>query len=187
MPDFLIIPVDHLYAGPILAEYIASNLELPDSTVVVSPDVGGVVRARSFAEYLGKPIAIIVKRRPEPNKSEVMEVIGDVDGKTAILFDDMIDTGGSIISGANALLQRGAKEVYAACTHPVLSGNASQRLLDSDIKKVFVTDTIPLANKNNDGKFEVVSVADLLASAIMRIHSESSVSELFSSTWKAQS
>ena len=184
---FFDIPVDNLYAGPIIAEYLAKNLEIGPDTVVVSPDVGGVPRARSLAEYLGTPIAIIVKRRPEPNKCEVVEVIGDVAGKTAIMLDDMIDTGGSIVGGANALLQRGAKEVYAACTHGVLSGEAPDRLAASPIKKVIITDTIPLADKKRDSKIEVVSVADLLANAIRRIHDDESVSEIFSKHWKGQS
>ena len=183
---FFDLPVDHLYAGPIIAEHMKNNMQL-DNVVIVSPDVGGVTRARSFAEFLGAPIAIIVKRRPEPNRCEVMEVIGDVDGKTAILIDDMIDTGGSIISGAEALFERGASDVYAACTHGVLSGGAPQKLIDSQIKSIITTDTIPLPDKERDGKIIVVSVADLLADAIARIHGEGSVSEIFSKHWKGQS
>jgi ribose-phosphate pyrophosphokinase len=183
---FFDIPVDHLYAGPIIAEYIKEKIPLGNA-VVVSPDVGGVTRARALAEVLGTPIAIIVKRRPEPNKAEVTEIIGDVNGKTAIMFDDMIDTGGSVIHGAEALLERGAAEVYAACTHGVLSGGAPERLAASPIKRVIVTDTIPLASQDTSGKIVSVSVAGLLADAIGRIHSESSVSEIFSKVWKAQS
>lgn len=183
---FFDIPVDHLYAGPIIADYLAnSGIDL-SNTVVVSPDVGGVPRATALAEVLGTPLAIVVKRRPEPNKSEVMELIGDVTGKTCIMFDDMIDTGGSIINGAEALLTRGAKEIYAACTHGVLSGGAPERLLQSSIKKVIITDTIPLAEDKRNGKFVVVSVAGLLADAIMRIHKEGSVSELFVDYWKGR-
>lgn len=178
---FFDIPVDHLYAGPIIAEYIK---KIPlGNAVVVSPDVGGVTRARALAEVLGTPIAIIVKRRPEPNKAEVTEIIGDVGGKTAIMFDDMIDTGGSVIQGAEALLRRGAAEVYAACTHGVLSGGACEKLMASPIKKVIVTDTIL---QDAGGKIVSVSVAGLLADAIQRIHSESSVSEIFSKVWKAR-
>lgn len=184
---FFDIPVDHLYAGPIIGDYLRRNVPMGDSTVVVSPDVGGVNRARALAEFLGKPLAIIVKRRPEPNQSEVMEVIGDVHNKTAIIIDDMIDTGGSVIAGANALLERGAREVYAACTHPVFSGNAAERLLASPIKKIIVTDTIPLPPEKRDSKIEVVSVSGILADAIKRIHLEGSVSELFSEHWKGQS
>lgn len=182
---FFDIPMDHLYAGPIIAEYVTQNIPL-DNAVVVSPDVGGVTRARALAEVLGTPIAIIVKRRPEPNKAEVTELIGDVAGRTAIMFDDMIDTGGSVIHGAEALIQRGAKEVYAACTHGVLSGGAPERLIASPIKQVIITDTIPLPDKH-DGKIVSVSVAGLLADAIKRIHNECSVSEIFSKVWKAQS
>ncbi|MCE5315486.1 MAG: ribose-phosphate pyrophosphokinase [Armatimonadota bacterium] len=180
-------PVDNLYAGPIIAEYIRKNITVDENTVVVSPDVGGVPRARALAEALGTPIAIIVKRRPEPNKTEVKQVIGDVSGKTAIMLDDMIDTGGSIISGANALLERGSKEVYAACTHGVLSGDAPEKLVASAIKKIIITDTIPLAQERRNGKIEVVSMADILADAIMRIHDDRSVSDIFDKAWKAQS
>lgn len=184
---FFDLPVDHLYAGPIIADYLISGKMVDEQSVVVSPDVGAVTRARALAELLGTPIAIIVKRRPEPNKCEVMEVIGDVQGKTAIMIDDMIDTGGSIISGAKALLELGAKKVYAACTHGILSGGAPEKLLASPIEKVIVTDTIPLANDQRDDKIAVVSVAGLLADAIKRIHAEGSVSEIFSTRWKGQS
>ncbi|MGI6295034.1 MAG: ribose-phosphate diphosphokinase [Armatimonadota bacterium] len=182
---FFDIPVDHLYSGPIIAGHIKENIPL-DNAVVVSPDVGGVTRARALAEVLGTPIAIIIKRRPEPNRAEVTEIIGDVAGKTAIMFDDMIDTGGSIISGAEALLARGTSEVYAACTHGLLSGNAVERLAASPIKKLIMTDTIPLP-PGADGKIAVVSVSELLADAIQRIHSESSISEIFDKVWKARS
>lgn len=181
---FFDIPVDNLYAGPIIAEYLKSHVEIDENTVVVSPDVGGVTRARALAEVLGTPIAIIVKRRPEPNKSEVVEIIGDIKGKRAIMFDDMIDTGGSIINGAQALLDRGATEVYAACTHGVLSGDAPERIKASPIKKLFVTDTIPLDEDRRNGKIVVVTIAKLLADAIRRIHEEGSVSQIFSETWK---
>lgn len=184
---FFDIPVDHLYAGPIIAGYLKENVPMGDSTVVVSPDVGGVTRARALAEFLGKPLAIIVKRRPQPNTSEVMEIIGDVHGKTAIIIDDLIDTGGSVISGANALLERGASEVYVACTHAVFSGDAAERLLASPIKKIIITDTVPPASERRDSKIEVVSVSGMLADAIKRIHLEGSVSELFSEHWKGQS
>jgi ribose-phosphate pyrophosphokinase len=184
---FFDLPVDHLYAGPLIADHLVDNLKIGKDTVVVSPDVGAVTRARALAELLGTPIAIVVKRRPEPNQCEVMEVIGDVEGKIAIMIDDMIDTGGSIIGGANALLDRGAKKVYAACTHGILSGGAPERLLASPIEQVIVTDTIPLPDDKRDGKIVVVSVAGLLADAIKRIHDEGSVSELFSARWKGQS
>ncbi len=184
---FFDIPVDHLYAGPIIANYLKANVPMGDSTVVVSPDVGGVTRARALAEFLDKPLAIIVKRRPEPNRSEVMEIIGDISGKTAVVIDDLIDTGGSVISGAKALLEHGAKEVYVACSHAVFSGDAAERLLASPIKKIIITDTIPLAEEKRNGKIDVVSVSGVLADAIKRIHLEGSVSELFSKHWKGQS
>ena len=183
---FFDIPADHLYAGPIIADYLVKNVPV-EGAVVVSPDVGGVARARALAEFLGTPLAIIAKRRPAPNQSEVIEVIGDVSGRTAIIIDDLIDTGGSVIGGANELLARGAREVYVGCTHAVFSGDASQRLLDSSIKKIIVTDTIPLPEEKRDSKIVVVSVAGLLADAIQRIHTEGSVSELFSTHWKGQS
>ena len=181
---FFDIPVDHLYAGPIIGEYLMGLISDPEQAVVVSPDVGGVSRARALAEFLGTKLAIIVKRRPEPNKSVVMEVIGDVAGKTVIMIDDLIDTGGSMINGANALIDRGAKQVYAACSHGVLSGDAPERMLASPISKLIITDTIPLAPEKRDSKIQVVSIAGLLADAISHIHDGTSVSGLFSEHWK---
>ena len=181
---FFDIPVDNLYAGPIIAKYITENLDTSEDTVVVSPDVGGVSRAQALAEYLGTPMAIIVKRRPEPNKCEVVQIIGDVKGKRAIMIDDIIDTAGSLVNGANALLERGAKEVYGACTHAVLSGPAMERISNSPITSLIVTDTIPLSQKAKDcGKIKVVSVADLIANAINNIHYDKSVSNIFSKHW----
>ncbi|TCS74459.1 ribose-phosphate pyrophosphokinase [Effusibacillus lacus] len=174
---FFDIPVDHLYAEPILADYFKSkNLE---DVVIVSPDMGGVTRARSMAERLGAPIAIIDKRRPEPNVAEVMNVIGNIDGKTAIMIDDMIDTAGTITHGAKALIELGAREVYACCTHPVFSGPAIQRLNDSVLKEVVVTNSIVLGEDKQSSKIVVRSVAKLIADAILRIHNEESVSLLF--------
>ena len=180
---FFDIPVDHLPAGPIIAEYLVKKgLSMADA-VVVSPDVGGGVRARALAEMLGTPIAIIAKRRPEPNHAEVIEIIGDVQGRTAVMIDDMIDTGGSITYGATELKSRGASKVYACCTHPVLSGNAVRNLEAAPIEEVVVTDTIPLDSKKQNGKITVLSVAPLLANAIARIHRDQSVSELFREYW----
>jgi ribose-phosphate pyrophosphokinase len=176
---FFDIPVDHLYAGPLIADELAKRGLGDGNTVVVSPDVGGVARARALAEHLGTPIAIIVKRRPEANKVEIMEIIGDVSGKVCIMIDDMIDTGGSIVQGAAALVERGAKEVHACCTHGVLSGDAINRIEGSVLKSVLTTDTIPMPPHKLDGKIEVISVAPLLGDAIRRIHMDSSVSELF--------
>ena len=175
---FFDIPVDPLQASPILAEYIKNNLNL-DNSVVVSPDVGGVARARAFASRLHLPIAIIDKRRPAPNESEVMYIVGDVKGKTCIVIDDMIDTGGTLIKGADALLEEGAIEVYACATHPVFSGNAIENIKKSHIKKVIVTNTIRLDKDQLCDKIEVLSVAKLFAEAIDRVHNNRSVSELF--------
>jgi len=175
---FFDIPVDPLQASPILAEYIKNNLNL-DNSVVVSPDVGGVARARAFASRLHLPIAIIDKRRPAPNESEVMYIVGDVKGKTCIVIDDMIDTGGPLIKGVDALLEEGAIEVYACATHPVFSGNAIENIKKSHIKKVIVTNTIRLDKEQLCDKIEVLSVAKLFAEAIDRVHNNKSVSELF--------
>ncbi|MCR4430207.1 MAG: ribose-phosphate pyrophosphokinase [Tepidanaerobacteraceae bacterium] len=170
-------PVDHLLAVPILADYFRKK-QLSD-VVVVSPDLGGVTRARELANRIGASIAIIDKRRPEPNVAEVMNIIGKVEGKTVIMIDDMIDTAGTIILGAEALLERGAKEVYACCTHPVLSGSAVERLQQSPLKEVVVTNTIKLKDDKKSEKITVLSVAPLFAAAISRIHENMSVSTLF--------
>lgn len=170
-------PVDHLNANPLLAEYFkAKHLT---NAVVVSPDTGGVPRARALAERLGVDLAIIDKRRPEPNVAEVMNIIGNVEGKTAIMIDDLIDTGGTIVQGARALLQRGATEVYAACTHPVFSGAAYERLAESPFKEIVVTDTIPVKRELLGERLKTVSVAPLLAKAMIRIHEDLSVSKIF--------
>ncbi len=178
---FFKIPVDHLYGGPIIGRHlVADGFADQDDVVVVSPDVGGVGRARSLAEMLKAPIAIIAKRRPEPNKVDIVEIIGDVQGKRCVMIDDMIDTGGSIIQGAEALLKRGAQEVICCATHPVLSGNATQRLQDSVISKVITMDTIPITAGKEFPKLSVLPIAPLLGEAIKRIHQDQSVSTLFS-------
>ncbi|TYP51662.1 ribose-phosphate diphosphokinase [Thermosediminibacter litoriperuensis] len=174
---FFNFPVDHLMAVPILADYFRKK-EIAEA-VVVSPDLGGVTRAREFANRIGASIAIIDKRRPEPNKAEIMNIIGKVKDKTVIMIDDMIDTAGTITLGAQALLDQGAKEVYACCTHPVLSGPAIERLNASPIKEVVVTNTIPLRDHQKIEKIKVLSVATLFAEAIRRIHLHQSVSTLF--------
>lgn len=174
---FFDIPVDHLPGGPILADYlIRCHLE---NVVVVSPDVGGVTRARDLAERIGAPLAIIDKRRPEPNVAEINTVIGPVEGRTAILVDDIIDTAGTITKGADALIDFGATGVYVACTHPVLSGPAIERLRASVIKEVIVTNTIPIPLERRIAKIKVLSVAPLLGEAIIRVHEDLSVSKLF--------
>ncbi len=175
---FFTIPVDHLYAGPLIADYLRSR-DLGD-VVVVSPDVGGVGRAQALAQQIDATLAILVKRRPEPNRSEVTNVIGDVQGKTCVMIDDIIDTGGSIVGGADILRQRGADRVIVACSHAVLSGPAVERLeMASFIEQVIITDTISHPCDYLTPKFECLSVAPLLAEAIGRIHRGDSVSELF--------
>ncbi len=172
------VPVDHLYSTPVLVQYF--KRKLPKNLVVVSPDPGRVNRARAFAKRLGNvPIAIIDKRRPAPNVAEIVNVVGEVRNRTALIFDDMIDTGGSIIGAAQALIARQATRVFACATHPVLSGNAADKLLASPITKVVVTDTIPLDRSRLNEKIEVLTIAGLLADAIRRIHYGQSVSSLF--------
>jgi ribose-phosphate pyrophosphokinase len=174
---FFNIPVDHLLGVPILADYFKQKgLE---NIVVVSPDHGGVIRARRLAERLKAPIAIIDKRRPKPNVAEVMNIVGDVRGLKAIIIDDIIDTAGTITLAANALMEYGAEEVYACCTHPVFSGPAIDRIRDSAIKEMVVTDTIPLPEHKKLDKIKVLSIASLISNAITRVHNEQSVSKLF--------
>lgn len=175
---FFDIPIDHLMGVPILADYF-SNKELTGDIVVVSPDHGGVTRARKMAERLKAPIAIIDKRRPRPNVAEVMNIVGNIDGKVAILIDDIIDTAGTITLAANALVENGAKEVYACCTHPVLSGPAIERIQNSKIKELVVTNSISLPEEKKIEKIMNLSVAPLIGEAIIRIHEEQSVSTLF--------
>ena len=177
---FFDLPVDHLYAGPLIAEHLKTEGLYDGNTVVVSPDVGGVARARAMAEHLKTSIAIIAKRRPQPNQVEIMEIIGNVSGKVCIMIDDMIDTGGSIVQGAEALMERGATAVHACCTHGILSGTAISRIDCSQLRSLVVTDTIPLPISKQNPKIKVLSVAPLLADAIFRIHEDHSVSELFS-------
>lgn len=177
---FFDIPVDNLNSTPVMMDYILSK-NLTD-LIIVSPDVGGVTRARSFAKKLNAPIAIIDKRRPEHNKAEVMNIIGDIKGKTAILFDDMIDTAGTICAGAKSLHENGAKEIYAMCTHGILSEPAIERLNAAPIKEVIITNSIPFSEKRknyNVDKFTVLSLAKLLGDAINCIDQKGSMSKLF--------
>ncbi|UOB20460.1 ribose-phosphate diphosphokinase [Macrococcus armenti] len=177
---FFNIPIDHLMGVPILADYFDTKEEIDkDSIVVVSPDHGGVTRARKMADRLKAPIAIIDKRRPKPNVAEVMNIVGDINGKTAIIIDDIIDTAGTITLAAQALIDKGAKEVYACCTHPVLSGPAYQRITDSAIKELVVTNSILLPEENKPTKIKQLSVGELLAQAIVRVYEQESVSILF--------
>ncbi|WP_416197245.1 MAG: Ribose-phosphate pyrophosphokinase [Sporanaerobacter sp.] len=171
------IPVDHLVGVPILADYFKSIVD--EETVVVSPDLGGVARARNFANLLDLPIAIIEKRRPKANVSEVMNVIGDIEGKNVIIVDDIIDTAGTITKAAQVLKNFGALKVYACATHPILSGPAVERIDNSEIEKFVVTDTVPLSEEKKIDKIQVVSVAPIFAEAIKRIYGNESVSKLF--------
>ena len=175
---FFNIPVDHLYASPILLEHIR-KCDFKD-LVIVSPDAGGVERARAFAKRLNASLAIIDKRRERANVSEVMNVIGDVKGRETIILDDLIDTAGTTTQAASALKEKGAKKVLAACTHAVLSGPAIDRINNSVIEELIVTNTIPLDSKKEKcKKLKVLSIAPLLGEAIKRIHEESSISSLF--------
>ncbi|MBD0305163.1 MAG: ribose-phosphate pyrophosphokinase [Nitrospiraceae bacterium] len=175
---FFNIPVDHLYATPVLLDYISKGGG--EDLVVVSPDAGGVERARAFAKRLQANLAIIDKRREGPNHAQIMNIIGDVEGRNALLLDDMIDTAGTIVQGAKACADKGARRVWAGCTHPVLSGPALERLQVSCLTEVVVTNTIPLNGKEHQcPKLRVLSVAPLLGEAITRIHEEESVSSLF--------
>ncbi|MFD1030307.1 ribose-phosphate diphosphokinase [Metaplanococcus flavidus] len=177
---FFDILIDHLVAVPLLSEYFLneSGIDL-ENVIVVSPDHGGVTRARKMADRLKAPIAIIDKRRPRPNVAEVMNIVGNVEGKTAIIIDDIIDTAGTISIAASALIESGAKEVYACCTHPVLSGPAIQRIDDSVIKELIITNSIALPEEKNSPKIKQLSVAKLLAETIVRVHEQKSVSTLF--------
>lgn len=176
---FFDMPVDHLLGAPLLANYFLDNGIANEDTVVVSPDHGGVTRARKLAEFLKAPIAIIDKRRPKANVAEVMNIIGNVEGKKCILIDDMIDTAGTITLAAQALEDAGATEVYACCTHPVLSGPAIERIENSVMKKVIVTDSIQLTEDKMSDKIVQISVSELMGDAIKRIHENKSVSPLF--------
>jgi ribose-phosphate pyrophosphokinase len=174
------IPLDHLLGAPILAKYfVQRGFAEREDVVVVSPDLGSVTRARKFADKLHAPIAIIDKRRPKANVSEIMNIIGDIQGKTVILIDDMIDTAGTITNGANALVKMGAKEVYACCTHAVLSGPAIDRIKESAIKELVMLNTINLTEDKMIDKFKILSVAPVFAEAIKRIYEDISVSKLF--------
>ena len=174
------IPVDNLMGTPILAKYFIQNgFKDRDDVVVVAPDLGSVARSRKFADKLHAPIAIIDKRRPKANVSEVMNVIGDIKGKTCIMMDDIIDTAGTITNGANALVNLGAKDVYACCSHGVLSGPAIERINDSVIKKLITLNTINLPEEKKFEKLTILSVAPILAEAIKRIYEDVSVSKLF--------
>ncbi len=176
---FFDIPVDHLLAIPVILDYLKRN-NLLENIIVVSPDAGGTERARVFAKKINAPLAIVDKRRDAPNVSKVMHVIGDVKDKDALLIDDMIDTAGTITQAALALKEKGAKRVFATATHGVLSGPAIDRLNDSVLEKIIITDTIPIGDKKEKcPKIEILTVAHLLGEAIKRINEETSISSLF--------
>jgi ribose-phosphate pyrophosphokinase len=176
---FFDIPFDHLYAMPVLLEHMKENFP-PESTVIVSPDAGGVERARAYSKRHGAPLAIVDKRRPQPNVANVMNLIGEVKGLDAVLVDDMIDTAGTVTEAANALIEKGARSVSAYATHAVLSGPAIERIEASALKLLVVTDTVPLNEKGRAcNKIKVLSTAGLLAKALRRIHLGESVSLLF--------
>jgi ribose-phosphate pyrophosphokinase len=183
LQGFFNIPVDHLFASPVLVDHF-KKLNLPNLTVV-SPDAGGVERARFFAKKVDAALAIVDKRRVEANVAEVMNVIGDVNGRTCLVIDDLIDTAGTLVKTASALMENGASEVYACCSHPVLSGPAVENIMNSCIREVVVTNTIPLsdaaekATTKFGGKITVLSIAGLIGRAIQSIHEETSVSKLF--------
>ncbi|MBG9978753.1 ribose-phosphate diphosphokinase [Ruoffia tabacinasalis] len=181
---FFDIPMDHLLGAPLLANYFIDNHLEGDDVVVVSPDHGGVTRARKLAEFLKSPIAIIDKRRPKANVAEIMNIVGEVKGKTCVIIDDMIDTAGTITLAADALMEKGAKDIYVCCTHPVLSGPAISRLEASPIKKVIITDSISLPEDKKLDKIETVTVSQLVGEAIKRIHENRSVSPLFEEQFK---
>jgi ribose-phosphate pyrophosphokinase len=175
---FFSVPVDNLQAAPVLANHIRA-MKL-DKLTIVSPDAGGVGRARVFAKRLDAKLAIIDKRRPAPNVAQVLHVIGEVRSQNVVIFDDMVDTAGTLTLSVDALVKKGARKIYAACTHPVLSGPAITRIKESRLERVFVTNTIPLTKKANaSGRFTVLSVAELFGEAIRRINEGSSVSSLF--------
>ncbi len=177
---FFNIPFDNLFASPVILDYIQKEMPNLQNLVIVSPDAGGVERARSFAKRLNATVAVIDKRRTGPNVAKAMNIIGDVEGKVAIILDDMIDTAGTLTEAAHAVINHGAIRVFAAATHGVLSGPAIQRITDSKIEKVIVTDTVPLSVEAMAcPKVVQLSVADLLAEAIYRIHNYDSVSSLF--------
>lgn len=175
---FFDIPVDHLPGVPTIAEYF-KNKGINNNAVVLSPDVGGVTRARDLAAKLGTPLAIVDKRRPEPNKSEVMNVIGDVEDKSVIIIDDIIDTAGTVCQAARVMKEKGARNVYCCCTHPVFSGPAIQNLSEAPLEEIVVTNTIPLGENKRLPNMTVLSIAPLIGEAILRIHEDLSVSKLF--------
>ena len=177
---FFDVPFDHLYSSMVLIKHL-SKMDFINNAIIMAPDIGGIKMARAYARRLDLDLAVIDKRRKKANKSEVMNIIGEIKGKNVILLDDLVDTAGTLINAAAAAIDRGAAGVYAAATHPVLSGDAAERLNKSAIKKLVVTDTIPLERKDSSDMMEVLSVANIFGKAIMAIHEERSISTLFDS------
>lgn len=176
---FFDIPVDHLSSLPIVVNYLKERELCGPDTCVVSPDVGGVVRARNVAERINSPLAIISKRRPKPNQVEISEIIGSVEGMKCVMIDDMADTAGTLCKGAEMLMKKGAVEVHAFCTHGILSGNAVENIQNSDLMELIITDTIPLAPEKRIDKITVVSVAHIFGEAIKNAFEDISISQLF--------
>ncbi len=174
---FFDIPLDHLYAANIFVEHLHSKKI--QSPVVVAPDIGGIRRARAYAKRLLAPIAMIDKRRPQQNVAEVMNLIGEVKGRNVILFDDICDTAGTLVAAAKHLANEGVENIYAGCTHPLLSGDAIKKINDSPITEMIVTDTVTLPDEKKIDKINVISVAEIFGKAILRIHNEESISTLF--------
>ncbi|MEE8416207.1 MAG: ribose-phosphate pyrophosphokinase [Desulfobacterales bacterium] len=175
---FFNIPVDNLFSAPVIIDFIKENFD--NNVVIVSPDAGGAERARAFAKRLNTDLAVVDKRRDAPNEAKAMAIIGDVKGKIAIILDDMVDTAGTLTEAAEAIEKKGAKEVYSCCAHPVLSGPAVDRIAESNLKSLIVTDTIPLSPKAKAcDKIKVLSIADLVGEAIVRSHRGDSVTSLF--------
>jgi ribose-phosphate pyrophosphokinase len=175
---FFNIPVDNLFAAPVLLEYMRTHFN--ENLVIVSPDAGGVERARAFAKRLHADLAIIDKRRDGPNRAKAMAVIGNVKGKVAVILDDMVDTAGTLVEAAAAILKKGAKSIHACCAHPVLSGPALDRVMESEMESLVVTDTIPLNEKAAScEKIKVLSIAELVGESIIRCHQGDSVTSLF--------
>jgi ribose-phosphate pyrophosphokinase len=179
LQGFFDIPVDHLLGVPVMAGYFQEKFGDSSDVVAVSPDVGSVTRTRKFAEWLDIPIAIIDKRRPKANVSEIMNIVGDVNNRKVVLIDDLIDTAGTIVNGANALMEMGAKEVYACCTHGVLSGPACERIEESCIKELVTLNTIPMPKGKPTRKITALSIASIFAEAIERIYGDISISSIF--------
>ncbi|MBN1638709.1 MAG: ribose-phosphate pyrophosphokinase [Ignavibacteriales bacterium] len=175
LQGFFDIPLDHLYASPVFSN-LFNDIE---NIVVVAPDIGGIKLARAYAKRLNTSLVVVDKRRPKPNQSEIMNIIGDVKDKNVLLVDDLIDTGGTFVSAVNALKERGAQKIFGAVTHPVLSGNAIEKIENSPIDKLYVTDSVPIKNLSEDSKICVKTSSELLAKAIIRSHHHESVSSLF--------